>query len=85
MSIHGTIRNKGEKIINGLEVSVSVVDKQNKVIKEKKTMVVPNQSPTLPPNETIPVLFRWTVSVKKTTAPTSAGKFRRFASNNFVI
>ena len=55
MSIHGTIRNKGAKTINGLEVSVSVVDKQNKIIKEKKTMVVPNQSPTLQPNETIAV------------------------------
>ena len=55
MSIHGTIRNKGTKTINGLEVSVSVVDKQNKIIKEKKTMVVPNQSPTLQPNETISV------------------------------
>ncbi len=55
MSIHGTVRNKGAKIINGLEVKVSVVDKQNKVLKEKKTMVVPNQSPTLQPNETIPV------------------------------
>jgi hypothetical protein len=53
MSIHGTIRNKGSKTINGLEVKVSVVDKQNKIIKEKKTMVIPNQSPTLQPNETI--------------------------------
>jgi hypothetical protein len=55
MSIHGTIRNKGAKTINGLEVTVGVVDKQNKIIKEKKTMVVPNQSPTLQPNETIRV------------------------------
>ena len=55
MSIHGTIRNKGAKTINGLEVSVSVVDKQNKIIKEKKTMVVPNQSAILQPNETIAV------------------------------
>ncbi len=55
MLIHGTIRNKGTKTINGLEVKVSVIDKQNKIIKEKKTMVIPNQSPTLQPNETIPV------------------------------
>ena len=55
MSIHGTIRNKGTKAINGLEVTVGVVDKQNKIIREKKTMVVPNQSETLQPNETIPV------------------------------
>ena len=55
MSIHGTIRNKGAKTINGLEVTVSVVDIQNKIVKEKKTMVVPNQSPTIQPNETISV------------------------------
>ncbi len=55
MSIHGTIRNKGAKVINGLEVTVSVVDKQNKIIKAKKTMVVPNQAEILQTNETIPV------------------------------
>ena len=55
MSIHGTIRNKGAKVINGLEVTVSVVDKQNKIVKAKKTMVVPNQAEILQPNETISV------------------------------
>lgn len=55
MAIHGTIRNKGTKIVNGLEVSVGVVDKQNKIIKEKRTMVVPNQAPVLQSNETIRV------------------------------
>jgi hypothetical protein len=55
MAIHGTIRNKGARTINGLEVTVSVVDIQNKAIKEKKTMVVPNQAQILLPNETIPV------------------------------
>lgn len=55
MSIHGTIRNKGDKTINGLEVAVSVVDIKNQLVKEKKTMVVPNQSSVLQPGETIPV------------------------------
>ena len=55
MSIRGTIRNKGTKAINGLEVAVSVVDKQNKIIREKRTMVVPNQSEMLQPDETISV------------------------------
>lgn len=55
MAIHGYIRNKGNRVINGLEINVGVVDMQNKVIKEKKTMVVPLQHPTLNPNETIPV------------------------------
>ena len=56
MAIHGDIRNRGEKSINGLEVKVGVVDKFNKVIKEKKLMVVPNQTERLNPQETIHVV-----------------------------
>jgi len=55
MSIHGNIRNKGTKTVNGLEVTVSIVDIKDQLVKEKKTMVVPNQSPVLQPNETIEV------------------------------
>lgn len=57
MAIHGDIRNRGEKAINGLEVKVGVVDKFNKVIKEKKLMVVPNQIGQLNPQETIHVVI----------------------------
>ncbi len=57
MAIHGTIRNKGSRVINGLEINVGVVDMANKVIKEKKTMVVPIQSPTLGSNETMTVFI----------------------------
>lgn len=54
MMLHADIRNKGNKIINGLEVKVGVVDRWNKVLKEKKVMVVPkNQIEKLNPNETI--------------------------------
>ncbi len=53
MAIHADIRNKGDKTINGLEVKVSVVDIKNKVVKEKKTLVVPNQSVILQPKETV--------------------------------
>ncbi|HXH70691.1 MAG TPA: hypothetical protein VNI60_10220 [Pyrinomonadaceae bacterium] len=56
MAIHGDIRNRGEKAINGLEVKVGVVDKFNKIIKEKKLMVVPNQTEKLNPLETIHVV-----------------------------
>lgn len=56
MTIHGDIRNKGDKTINGLEVKVSVVDLKNKVLKEKKKMVVPNQIEKLSPGETIHVV-----------------------------
>lgn len=55
MSIHGDIRNRGDKTINGLEVKVSVVDVKNQIIKEKKTMVVPNQAERIAPGETIHV------------------------------
>lgn len=55
MMIHGDIRNKGDKAVNGLQVRVSVVDLSNNVIKEKKVMVVPNQVEKLNPNETIHV------------------------------
>ena len=53
MMLHADIRNKGDKTINGLEVKVGVVDRQNNVLKEKKVMVVPNQTQKLNPNETI--------------------------------
>jgi hypothetical protein len=55
MSIHGDIRNKGSRAINGLELNVSVVDVYNKVIREKRVLVVPNQVASLQPNETIHV------------------------------
>lgn len=53
MSLQSDILNKGNKTINGLEIKVGVVDSFNKVIKEKKVMVVPNQIEKLPPNDTI--------------------------------
>ena len=55
MIIHGDIRNKGDKNINGLQVKVSVVDKYEKPLQEKRKMVVPNQVEKLGPNETIHV------------------------------
>ncbi len=56
MMIHGDIRNKGDKIINGLQVKVSVVDKYEKPLQEKRKMVVPNQVEKLGQNETIHVI-----------------------------
>ncbi len=56
MAIHGDIRNRGDRAINGLEVKVGVVDKFNKVLKEKKLMVVPKQIEQLNPQETIHVV-----------------------------
>lgn len=55
MNIVARIRNKGEKTFNGLEVNVGVVDRQNKVLREKRVIVVPSQYPALEPQEIIPV------------------------------
>jgi len=55
MYIHGTIRNKGDKNINGLEINVAVVDTFNQVLKEKRVLVVPTKQPQLGPGETIDV------------------------------
>ncbi|HUR98785.1 MAG TPA: hypothetical protein VMZ26_12025 [Pyrinomonadaceae bacterium] len=55
MNIHGKIRNKGDKVINGLEVHVAVVDSFNQVLKDKHVLVVPTKQPQLGPGETIEV------------------------------
>jgi hypothetical protein len=55
MYIRGTIRNKGERVINGLEVKVAVVDSFNQVLRDKRVLVVPTQRPQLGPGETIPL------------------------------
>ena len=51
MSIWGKIRNKGTKTISGLQIRVGVVDRQNKVLKEREVLIVPNQRETLAPND----------------------------------
>lgn len=55
MFITGTIRNKGDKVINGLEVNVAVVTQFNQVLQEKRVLVVPTQRPQLGPGETIDI------------------------------
>jgi hypothetical protein len=55
MSIHADVRNRGDKTINGLELKVGMVDRFNKVLKERKVMVIPNQAEKLNPQETIHV------------------------------
>jgi hypothetical protein len=52
---HGKIRNKGNKTINGLEVNVAIVDSFNGVLKEKRVLVVPTQTPQLGPGEMIDI------------------------------
>ena len=55
MFITGRIRNKGNRVINGLEVNVAVVDQFNQTLKEKRVLVVPTQIGQLGPGDTIPI------------------------------
>ena len=55
MYIGGKIRNKGTKVITGLEVNVAVVDTFNEVLKEKRVLVVPTQTPQLGPGQIIDI------------------------------
>jgi hypothetical protein len=55
MWIVGRVKYRGDKVITGLEVNVSVIDKFNQVVKEKRVIVVPTQQPSLGPGETIPI------------------------------
>ena len=55
MFINGKIRNKGTRTMNALEINVAVVTQFNKVLKEKRILVVPTQVPRLEPDQTIPV------------------------------
>jgi hypothetical protein len=55
MYISGKIRNKGTRTIDALEVNVAVITQFNKVLKEKRILVVPVQQPVLAPGETIPI------------------------------
>ena len=55
MYIKGSIRNKGNRVITGLEVNVAVVDTFEQVLREKRVLVVPTQRPQLGPGEIIPI------------------------------
>lgn len=53
--ITGEIKNKGDRVINGLEVRAAVVDSFNETLREKRVLVVPTQRPTLDPGSTIEI------------------------------
>jgi len=55
MSIVGNVKNKGTRLIDGLEVNVAVIDRFNQVVKDKNVLVVPTQQPQFAPGETIPI------------------------------
>lgn len=53
--IHGNIHNRGTKSFDILEVKAYMVTQFNKVLKEKKILVVPVQQALLEPGQTIPI------------------------------
>ena len=55
MRIGGRIRNKGDKTVTILEISVGMIDTKNKLIKDKKYLIIPNKYKELGPGETIDV------------------------------
>ncbi len=58
MNLRTTVRNFTGRTINGLEMHASVVDLQNKPVKERTVIIVPNRQTgltELEPNKTMPV------------------------------
>ncbi|MGQ0541171.1 MAG: hypothetical protein ACT4O9_04875 [Blastocatellia bacterium] len=55
MYIVGRVKNRGTRVINGLEVNVAVIDQFNQVVKEKRVLVVPTQQALLEPGDVIPI------------------------------
>ncbi len=53
MRVGGKIRNKGDKSLTGLEVSVGMINTKNELIKDKKVLVVPQYHAELKPGEAI--------------------------------
>lgn len=57
MNIPADIINKSDRKITLLEINLSVVDQQSKVVKEKNVIVIPGlQANVLPPNETVRIV-----------------------------
>ena len=56
MAIHGDVRNRGDKTLNLLELSVGVINRKNEIIKEKKILVIPTaQTESLAPADVMHV------------------------------
>jgi hypothetical protein len=55
MSLHATVRNLTGRTITGLEVKGTVVDHDNKPVKERTMVVIPGRQSELDPNKTMKV------------------------------
>lgn len=55
MYIGGKIRNKGDRVIDGLEVNCAVITQFNEVLREKRILVVPTKQALLEPGQIISI------------------------------
>lgn len=55
MYIGGTIRNKGDRDVDGLRVKIEVVDQKNKAIKQKSYVIIPKLQSILSSGENVDV------------------------------
>jgi hypothetical protein len=53
MSLHTTARNFTGRTLNGLEITGSVLDHQDKPVKSRTVVVIPGKQPELEPNKTM--------------------------------
>ncbi|HKZ00861.1 MAG TPA: hypothetical protein VJ180_01390 [Pyrinomonadaceae bacterium] len=53
MTLRTTARNFTGRTLNGLEISASVLDHQDKPVKSRTVVVVPGRQPELEPNKTL--------------------------------
>jgi hypothetical protein len=53
MSLHTTVRNFTGRTLNGLEITGSVVDHQDKPVKSRAVVVIPGRQPELENNKTL--------------------------------
>ncbi len=53
MTLRTTARNFSGRTLNGLEMSASVLDPEDKVVKSRTVVVIPGRQPELEPNRTL--------------------------------
>jgi hypothetical protein len=53
MSLHTTVRNFTARTLNGLEITASVLDHQDKPVKSRTVVVIPGKQAELDPNKTM--------------------------------
>lgn len=55
MQIGGSIYNRGDRTVTGLEVSVGMINSKNELIRDKKVLIIPEKYPALKPKEEIDI------------------------------